>query len=250
MENDIKLTIIIPAFNEASRISNTLIETDKYLRQQSYRSEIIVVDDACTDTTIDVVKSLFYKIPNLRVVKHRTNQGKGGAVQTGVNAARGQWLLFMDADLATPINQLDEFWSYTNNFEVLIGSRHLQADSIKTYQPFLRHMFGRLANLYIRSLLLPGIMDPQCGFKLFSRSAAYDLFSRQTIKGFSFDIEILSLAAVLDYPIKEIPVNWYDKPNGTVNVARDGWRSFWDVLKIKARISQSLLHKSAYTQKV
>ncbi|MBU0648037.1 glycosyltransferase family 2 protein [Patescibacteria group bacterium] len=249
MRQDIKLSIIIPCYNEASRLTETLLAVDKYLSQQSYKSEIIVVDDSSTDTTIDIIKSFYPIIHNLRCIRHRHNQGKGGAVKTGMLGAYGRWMLFMDADLATPIEELDKFWQYTTNYDVIFASRHLLKDSIKTRQPWYRHAFGRTANLFIQAMLLPGIKDTQCGFKLFSANAAEDLFTRLSIYGFSFDIEILTLADTLDYPIKETPVIWYDKPHGTVNVLRDGFRAFADVIRVKSRITQSLLNKSAYTQK-
>ncbi|MFZ5392167.1 MAG: dolichyl-phosphate beta-glucosyltransferase [Patescibacteria group bacterium] len=250
MEKKIELSVIIPAYNEAGRITETLQQTWRYLSNQPYFSEIIVVDDGCTDTTIDVVQGHFYQIPNLRLIRHRYNQGKGQAVKTGVNSARGRWILFMDADLATPISELDKLWSQKNNYDVLIGSRHLQPKSIKTPQPWYRFLFGRAGNFLIRSLLLANISDTQCGFKLFSHKAAHDLFNRLTINGFGFDIEILVLAQILEYQIAEISVDWYDKPHGSVNIWRDGWRVFSEVLRIKYRISQSLWNKSGYTQKI
>ncbi|MFA4930609.1 MAG: dolichyl-phosphate beta-glucosyltransferase [Patescibacteria group bacterium] len=250
MNQDIYLSIVIPAYNEAHRISDTLITTHKYLDRQPYRSEIIVIDDASTDTTIDVVKSLFYKIPNLRVIRHRKNQGKGAAIRTGALNLRGQFMLFMDADLATPIEEIDKLLPHVTDYEVIIASRHIKKDSIKTRQSWYRQLFSRIGNYFIQQMLLPGIKDTQCGFKLFSQKAAYDLFSRLTVTRFGFDIEILSLAATLDYRLKEVAVSWYDRPRGSVNIIRDGWRVFLDVVQIKSRLINSLLHKTAYTQKV
>ncbi len=245
-----KLSIVIPSYNEANRITETLCQTWNYLKEQSYDSEIIVIDDGCTDTTVDVVKGLFYQIPNLRLIRHRKNMGKGQAVKTGVNAARGEWILFMDADLATPITEIEKLWQYHHQYEIIIGSRYIEKDSIKTPQPWYRQLFSYAGRLMVRFLLLPGIYDTQCGFKLFSHKAAHDLFNRLTIDRFGFDIEILSLASTLNYPVKEVAVNWSHQPHGSINVYRDNYRVFFEVLRIKYRISQSLINKSGYTQKI
>jgi len=250
MDKKIELSVIIPAYNEAGRITETLQQTWAYLANQPFFSEIIVIDDGCTDTTIDVVQGLFYQIPNLRLIRHRQNQGKGQAVKTGVNAARGRWILFMDADLATPITELQKLWSCKEKYDVLIGSRYLLSDSIKTPQPWYRQLFSFLGRLMIRTLLLPNIHDTQCGFKLFSHKVAHDLFNRLTIDRFGFDIEILSLATTLGYQVQEIAVDWNHQPHGTINIYRDNYRVFFEVLRIKYRISQSLWNKTGYTQKI
>lgn len=250
MENSIQLSIVIPAYNEARRITDTLSAVGRYFNNKSFRAEIIVVDDGSSDTTIDIVKGYFNSIPTLRLIRHRQNQGKGAAIKTGVMFSRGKWILFMDADLATPLTEFDKLWANRKQYDVVIGSRHLEKNSIKTPQPLHRHLFGRLGNTFIQTLLLPGIQDTQCGFKLLSRDTAQDLFSRQTISRFGFDIEVLALAKILSYSILEVAVDWYDKPHGSVNMFRDGYRVFFDVLRIKSRIYMSMLQKTPYTQKI
>ncbi len=249
MNNQPNISIVIPAYNEGKRISNTITTTYNYLKEKHLSYEIIIVDDGSTDTTIEVLRDFQREIPNLKILRHKVNKGKGAAVKTGVYAANGEYILFMDADLATPIEELVKLWTNKNNFDVVIGSRYLKSDSIKTPQPIHRKIIARLGNLFIRTMLGLKINDTQCGFKMFRKVAAKDLFSRQSRTGWSFDIEILALAKTLDYSVKEVAVNWHDKAGSHVDPINDSIKVFKDVFKIRRSINSSIQQNLPYTQK-
>jgi len=229
------LSIVIPAYNEAKRLPATLKDVDKYLRQRDYAYEILVVDDGSTDETVAVVESL--RVPHLRIIKNRENRGKGYTVKNGMDKASGKYILFMDADNASTILELEKLLPHlvSRRFEVAIGSRYKSPTFIKKRQPFYRVLLGRGGNWLIQLILLPGINDTQCGFKLFTHQAAKNIFKHQTVERFGFDIEILRIAKALGYRIKEEPVVWRDDPNTNVRFFRDGLRTLRDLALIKGK---------------
>ena len=250
MSNTINLSIVIPAYNEGNRISDTITATYQYLSEKKLNFEIIVVDDGSSDTTIEILRAFQKDMPALKIIRHKFNQGKGAAVKTGMLTAQGEYVLFMDADLATPIEQLVKMWTNKDQADIVIGSRYLKPGSIKTPQPFHRKIIARLGNFAIRTLLNINIQDTQCGFKMIKKNVAKDLFLRQSLTGFSFDIEILALSKVLDYSVKEVAVDWHDKAGSHVDPIKDSLAVFQDVLKIRSLINSSLQQNSTYTQKV
>lgn len=226
------LSVIIPAFNEAKRITLTLIAINDYLSKVEYSYEVIVVDNNSTDSTLQEVKQFLHPIKNLRLVECQV-QGKGAAVKKGMLDARGQIRLFTDADNSTPIEQFSKMIPYfREGYQIVIGSRAIEGAKLNPPQAWHRRSAGNLGNLFIRVLLLPGIRDTQCGFKAFTKEAAEKIFPLIRTKKFGFDIEVLALAKKFDYKIKEIPVVWVNKPFSHVKVL-DYLQVLRDTFKVK-----------------
>lgn len=232
------LSLIIPAYNEEKRIGNTLKLAIAYLDSKHFPYEIVVVDDGSKDNTIEVAKGF---APIVNVINYGGNRGKGAAVQYGMMNSIGDFKLFSDADLSTPIYESDKILKYlTNGYDVAIGSRAVDTSLVKKHQPFYREFMGKTFNKIVRALVVRGIKDTQCGFKGFSEKAANDVFSIAKIPGFGFDVEILYLAKKMGYKIAEIPVEWYNDERTTVNPIKDSLRMFQDLLIIKK------LHKNSH----
>ncbi|MBI4050774.1 MAG: glycosyltransferase family 2 protein [Candidatus Doudnabacteria bacterium] len=232
-----KLSVVIPAYNEGSRIGQTLEETDRYLKSQKYGYEIIVVDNGSKDNTCDVVKEYQEKgVKNVvRLCLSKSIGAKGSAVKLGImDYAQGQYIMFMDADNATPVSEIEKFWSYleSGEFQAVIGSRYVSESNVTRKQPLYRVVLSRFSNLLIQILAVPGIKDTQLGFKAFTYQAAKDIFSRVTIPGWGFDMEVLTIARIHGYKIKEIGVKWHER--GGSHVPLFAYiESLRDLLKIK-----------------
>lgn len=232
-----KLSVIIPAYNEEKRIAGTLDSVDSYLKKQDYDYEIIVIDNDSNDGTFNLVKDLAGgKMANLRIVKAH-EKGKGGAVAFGVNTqATAEYIMFMDADNATPISEIEKFWPYFNQgYSVVIGSRYLEGSNVTRKQPFYRIALSRMANMLIQFLTVPGIKDTQLGFKVFTRQAAKDIFSHVTIFRWGFDMEVLTIARQHEYKIKELPVLWREQGGSHVPL-KAYIESLIDLFKIKLNV--------------
>ncbi len=230
-----RLSVIIPAYNEEKRIEATLLDVDAYLEKQQYDYEIIVVDNNSTDRTSEVVKKLeATTVQNAKVVLE-TTKGKGAAVRRGMLESQGDYCVFMDADNATPINQIEKFWpDLQSGNEVVIGSRYVDPSTVKIKQPFYRILLSRMSNILIQILLVPHIKDTQCGFKAFQGRAAKEIFKHVTIYGWAFDMELLAIALKLSYRIKEVPVSWEE--HGGSHVPLKAYiQSLIDLLRIKWR---------------
>lgn len=233
---DVELSIVIPAFNEETRIGLTLIRTLDYVQAHRPTAEIIVVDDGSRDRTANVVEDLARRNPRIILLKLPRNMGKGAAVRKGMLAARGRLVLFMDADLSTPIEEVEKLSLHiADGADVVIGSRGLADSDIRMRQPLPRELMGRGFNVIVRSLLMGGFRDTQCGFKLWTAAAARAVFSRQTLDGFSFDVEALLIAKSLGLRVIEVPVVWYHAPNSKVSPVTDASRMFVDLIKLKLR---------------
>lgn len=227
------LTVIIPAYNEAKRLPATLREACAYLEDHYPKAEVIVVNDGSTDATDKVVQRYAKQFPQLRLLSLTKNVGKGGAVRAGALEAKGKLVLFMDADNSTPISELEKLMPLIKKSQVVIGSRHMKGSNIVIRQPWYRRLLSRSANLLIQTLLVHGVQDTQCGFKLFQHTAAHELFSRQRTSGFGFDIEILTIAQrTLGYKISEVPVSWYNSADSRVRPIRDAWRTLRELIRI------------------
>lgn len=210
MSEKVDLSIIIPCFKEEERLKINIDKVFAYLNDKPFTYEVIIVDANSPDKTKMVVEEKQKKYKNLKFWQASKREGKGHDVKYAMlNLAVGENSLFFDADLATPITYIENFMNLRDDgYDVIIGSRYLNNKDIEIKQSILRRVISRAGNLAIQILILPGLKDTQCGFKLFSKSAAKDLFSRQTINGWGFDMEILVIARKMGYKIKEVPVHW------------------------------------------
>jgi glycosyltransferase involved in cell wall biosynthesis len=214
-----KLSVIIPAYNEEKRIVSTLKAIADYLRNQSYESEVVVVNNSSKDKTVEVANEFGENIPNFRIIDE-PRPGKGYAVTTGMLAARGDYRLFTDADNSTSIDQIEKMWpEIDKGYEVVVGSLAVKGAKVLKggEEPLLRVIFGKLGNKWIQVFAVWGISDTQRGFKLFRANAVENIFPRLTIFGWGFDVEVLALAKKFGHKIKEIPVVWDNDPGSTVN---------------------------------
>jgi dolichyl-phosphate beta-glucosyltransferase len=216
------ISVIVPAYNEEARIHATLEKLAAYLEEKFAAFEIIVIDDGSTDSTLEKVRRA--AAANDRIVLHRLprNRGKGFAVRTGMMLAKGEAVLFTDADLSTPAEEIDlALAELRRGFSVVIASRRHPQSVIARRQSWARELIGRGFNKLLRALLSLPFKDTQCGFKCFTAAAAKAIFARATIDTFSFDVEVLMIAVALGYSIKEIPVQWTNAPGSKVRPLRD-----------------------------
>jgi len=217
------LSVVIPAYNEAERIGATILALGDYFARQTYAWELVVVDDGSNDNTIEVVENAYdSKYGNLRIIRGELNRGKGHAVKSGMLAAKGEFVLFMDADMSTPISELDRFLPLLlNGHNVVIGSRKTKGAAVLVKQPWYRQKMGAAFTKLVRRSLGLRVTDVTCGFKCFHQKAAREIFSRQRLVDWSFDAEILFIAKKLGYQIREVPVEWSDVEGTRVRLRRD-----------------------------
>jgi len=225
------LSIVIPAHNEETRLPRALGQVFAFLDNQDYSSEVIVVENGSTDRTLEVAQKFGLNFPNLRVL-HEDLPGKGRAIRRGVLEAHGEYRFSADADLSMPVEEVNRFLPPACSSDIAIASREAPG-AIRYNEPAYRHLTGRIYNYLIRSLVLPGLQDTQCGFKCFRAPVAEDVFRFQTLTGWSFDVEILYISRCRGYTIAELGVPWYYNPGSKVNVLHDSWRMFFDLLTIR-----------------
>ncbi len=222
MANHIHLSVIIPAYNEELRLPGTLQKSIDYLKPQTYISEILVVNDGSTDGTERIVRQYSYAPIAVKTLAHpdRANHGKGASVKLGMLNARGNYRLFMDADNSTSLDQVNRFWPiFDQDYGLVIGSRALKESVIAVHQPKYKETAGRIGNWLIRTFAVPGIRDTQAGFKMFSARAAEEVFLRQTIDRWGFDIELLAIAQSRGFRIREVPITWINAPGSKVTMS-------------------------------
>ena len=228
-----ELSIVIPAFNEAERLPGTLSRVREWLASWPHRAEILVVDDGSTDGTAEAARDASRSPGEIRVLRHAPNRGKGYAVRRGMLAARGRLRLMTDADLSTPIEELPRLIdALGEGADVAIGSRAVEGARIEVHQPAYREAMGRVFNGLVQLLLLPGLQDTQCGFKLFSAQAAEEAFEACRLDGFSFDVEALYVARRRGRRIAELPVTWRNDEATRVSLGGGG-AAFVDLLRIR-----------------
>src|SRR5918995_4500362 len=229
------LSIVIPAFDEESRIEPTIRDMITYCRNARRNFEIILVDDGSRDGTSMVGRRLAEEFPELRLIRLAANHGKGYAVRAGVVNAVGSLVLFADADGATPIAEIERLESALDSgADVAVGSRALRATGIRVHAKLYRHLIGRPFHFLVECLADGGVKDTQCGFKLFRSSVAQDLFSRMRMNGFSFDVEVLVMARRRGYHVAEVPVNWTHQAGSKVRLTSDSLQMAADLLRIRA----------------
>jgi len=227
-------SIVIPAYNEAQRLPATLERVLAYVSAQEWNAEIIVVNDASRDNTAEIIRRFAEKDSRLRLLENTGNRGKGYSVRSGILSARGQIVLFTDADLSSPIEEAAKlFHAIDDGADIAIGSRWLRAETQTKRQPFHRQVMGRAFNVLLRLTLGLRFKDTQCGFKAFKRSAAQAVFPLQRIDRWGFDPEILFLARRLGFRVEEVPVAWGDRGGTRIHPLTDGARTFREMLHIR-----------------
>jgi len=243
MESSPHLSVVVPVYNEKHRIEANLNAICAYLEAQPYSSELIVVDDGSEDSTAAIVERMANAHADLHLIRN-DHRGKAFAVRTGVLSARGEYIVFTDADLATPIHQLPKLLdALEHGADVAIGSREGYGAK-RIGEPQLRHLMGRVFNFLVRVLILGQHQDTQCGFKGFTQDAGRDIFNSVRLYGpeapvldkpavTGFDVELLYLAHRKGYTVSEVPVEWHYGPGSQVNPLRDSLRNFRDLLRVR-----------------
>lgn len=230
-----KLSVIIPAYNEAHRLPESLRQLRAWLSDQPYSSEVIVVDDGSTDETAKVVRAAMSEWASLSL-HSASHTGKGAAVQAGTRAARGELVAFADADFSMPVRELERLRMVAEEIAgIAIASR--EAPGARRYsEPWYRHAMGRVFNRLVQILVLPGIQDTQCGFKCMPRDIARTLCTQQTIPGWGFDVELLAIARHHGFPVREVPIPWYYMANSRVRLGRDTFSMVREALTIRTKM--------------
>ena len=237
VERPPRLSIVIPAYNEAERLPSTLEEMVTFLHRPApwTPAEIVVVDDGSSDQTAAAASRVLTGSGlDHRIERHPENRGKGAAVRTGMAASRGRWVLLADADLATPMEELEALWREAADRTVVIGSRAVDRRLIERRQPWYRDLMGRTFNLLVRTAIGVRIHDTQCGFKLFPGDLARHLAEVQRLDGFAFDVELLARSAALGYAIRETGVRWRHVEASRVSPVRHSLEMFRDLLRVAA----------------
>jgi len=231
------ISIVIPAYNEEKRLPATLSKVLEYLEPGGWEfAEVVVVDDGSRDATAAVAERWIGRggKTGVRVLRNSGNRGKGYSVRHGMLEAKGEWLLFTDADLSAPIEDLDALWTAAgrDSAQVAFGSRAVDRSLVGVHQPFLREASGRMFNLVMRLITGLPYRDTQCGFKLFEAGAAREIFGRQLLERFGFDVEVLYIARQLGYRLVEVPVRWNDVLGTKVSLW-SGLNAFADPLRVR-----------------
>lgn len=238
------LSVVVPAYNEEDRIRPSLERLAEYYGAQEYPWDVTVVSDGSRDSTNQIVEEFCASHPKFRLLAYTPNRGKGYAVRKGVLGATGDWILFCDADLATPLEETEKLLEHMHDgADVAIGSRPLRESKLEVRQPWFREFLGRCFNKAVQLLAIKGIDDTQCGFKMFTRAAAQDIFSRCKLDGFSFDFEALMVARDLGYRIDEVPIRWSHQEGSKVVLLRDGPRMLRDLVKLRLKGKKARLDK-------
>ena len=228
-----RLSVVIPAYNEEQRLGGTLQRVLDYLGDRGHGFEILVVDDGSVDRTTEITEG--FPDPPVRLLRLPENRGKGAALKAGVLASRGEWILLCDADLSTPIEDLETLETRTDEASVVLGSRSVAESQVTQHQPIYRELMGKIFNSILRLLALVEERDTQCGFKLIRGELARELFGQLSIERFAYDVELVCLARDRGERIVEQGVRWEDSPNSRVHPVRDSLSMLADVLRLRWR---------------
>jgi len=234
------ISIVIPAYNEESRIKGSLTEVFTFMSDSGMGYEIIVVDDGSSDGTSRIVERMAADSPKMRLVRYEKNRGKGHALRTGVLVAKGDFVLVMDADLSTPMEELWEMMPYLTKGEcdIAIGSRALALSDIIRKQPWWRQGMGKMFNKIVKALVIEDFSDTQCGFKLFAVDVARTVFGEAKIDRFAYDVEILARAKNKGYRIQEVPIRWINSPESKVDPLKDSLQMLVDLVRIRLSVGK------------
>jgi dolichyl-phosphate beta-glucosyltransferase len=223
---------VIPAYNEERRLPASLAQVDQFVAAQSYPVEVIIVNNNSHDATLQIAQDFAAQHAYTRVL-NQPRQGKGAAVQTGMLAGQGEYLFICDADFSMPIEEINKFLPpAVDHYDVAIASREVPG-ARRVDEPEYRHLMGRVFNFIVRLLAIPGIQDTQCGFKVFRREVARDVFTLQTIEGWGFDVEMLFIARRHGYKLIEVPITWYYRPQTKINPIRDSINMVIEVMRVR-----------------
>jgi dolichyl-phosphate beta-glucosyltransferase len=231
-----RLSVVIPCYNEELRLPRTIQQIERYVGARGDPYELILVDDGSADGTRRVMEEAAARNKSIRIVALPVNRGKGRALAEGVKVSRGDYVLVTDADLSTPIEELPKLeGALAAGAGVAIGSRAIKGSRVELSQPIYRVLMGKAFNIIVQLVLLPGIWDTQCGFKLFRGDIAHDVFAGLTTDGFGYDPEVLYLAKKKGVRIAEVPVVWRNSAPTKVNAIRSSLDMFRHVLRIRFR---------------
>lgn len=229
-----ELSVVIPAYNEARRLPATLEKVCTFLDSRGGGAwEVLVVDDGSSDGTSAAAEA--FEARGARLLRQPENRGKGAALQAGVLASQGAQVLLCDADLSTPIEDLETLAGHLGEAEVVLGSRAVGDSNVTVHQPFYRELMGKIFNLLVRFLGITGLRDTQCGFKLLDGAVARKLFAELTVERFAYDVELVWLARRHGYRVVEVGVTWADSPASRVSPFKDSLNMFLDVLRVRFR---------------
>lgn len=235
MSGDARLSLVIPAYNEEQRLPRTLDTALAWIDSAGIDAEVVVVDDGSSDATGDLARSRLRERRH-QVLVHERNRGKGAGLRTGMVAARGEYVLFSDADLSTPIDEAARFLeAHDEGAPVVIGTRKSAGANVLEHQNPVRENMGKVYTWLSSVLICPGVTDFTCGFKSFRRDACREIFSRVREDGWAYDSEVLYLARKLGYEVREVPVRWSNDPSSRVNLLRDTLGSAAGLLRIRYR---------------
>lgn len=230
----IKLSVVVPCYNEESRVQNGFNHYWSYLKKQKYPWELIFVDDGSRDKTLNLIKKKASGKDRVKIIHYSRNRGKGYAIIQGIKSAQGQFILFSDIDHSVPIDTIEKFYDYFNaGADVVIGSRRVEGAKILVRQKPLREFLGRGFTLLVRLAIDFKIRDATCGFKAFKKEAAGEIFKKLTVFDWAFDAEIIYLCKKLGYIVTQAPVSWSDVRGTKVNLKRDILRSLIGLMKIR-----------------
>jgi dolichyl-phosphate beta-glucosyltransferase len=237
------LSIVVPAYNEAGRLPPTLLKLGEFFRDFTHSYEVLIVVEKSSDGTLEIASGIASQQAHFQVIDNRVQKGKGYAVRSGINLARGEFVFYMDADLSVPLAEVSAFlrhWEEYPRIDVLIGNRRHALSRITRRQAWLRRTMGQAFNKILHGCGLAPLHDTQCGFKAFRRVACREIFSRQTLNGFAFDVEVLLLAERLGCQIADLPVEWINSTESKVRIVRDSLGMLIDTLTIRRSVDARL----------
>lgn len=232
MEN-IFLSIVVPVYNEANKVQISFSKLVEFFKSKDYKVEYIFINDGSTDDTLAALKRIEKDSKTVRVLCNSVNMGKGFALKNGIMNAMGQYVLFSDVDLSTPLETLNRFEKYLNDYDIIMGCRWCREAKIELNQPLIRRFMSFFFYAIVHIFFLKGIRDTNCGFKCYRTVVAKDIFSKIYSKGWGFDVEILYIAQKKNYKIIEVPVTWRHHKDSRVNLFRVPYRTICELVKIK-----------------